>query len=334
LNVLIIRFSALGDVILTIPVVNALIENNSDLNIWILSNIKNKTLFEFNERVHFVGADLKGEHNKIYKLNSFVNKIHEANKFDVIYDLHDVIRSKVLRLNFMLKGVKTKKYFKGRKEKNKLIAKKIDFKKLKHTSTRYLETFEKDFGKLSIKSFVHPLLVAENNSINLKNTIGIAPFAAHSSKEWPIAKFIPIIESLPTYNFIFFAYGKREIDIINKIFCGFKNISIADNNLNFSEQIKLIDSLSAMIAMDSANMHLSSITHTKVVSIWGPTHHFTGFGPLNNEDYIVEIPKEDFSCRPCSIYGKINAKTKLCAQESMSKIKPEMVMKILNKIVS
>lgn len=334
MNVLIIRFSALGDVILTIPVVNALIENNSDLNIWILSNAKNKMLFEFSERVHFVGAELKGEHKKVHKLNSFVNKLHEANKFDIIYDLHDVIRSKILRFNFMIKGVKTKKYIKGRKEKKKLVAKKIDFKKLKHTSSRYLETFEKDFGKLSIKSFLHPLLVAENNSINLTKTIGIAPFAAHSSKEWPIAKFIPIIESLPNYEFIFFAYGKREIDIINEVFYEFKNISIADNNLNFSEQIKLIDSLSAMIAMDSANMHLSSITNTKVVSIWGPTHHFTGFGPLNNEDYIVEIPQEDFSCRPCSIYGKINAKSRLCAQESMNKIKPEMVMKILNRIIS
>lgn len=334
MNVLIIRFSALGDVILTIPVVNALIESNSNLNIWILSNIKNKTLFEFSDRVHFIGADLKGKHNKIYKLNSFVNKTHETNKFDIVYDLHDVIRSKILRFNFMLKGVKTRKYIKGRKEKKKLIAKKIDFQKLKHTSTRYLETFEKDFEKLSIKSFLHPLLVTENNSINLKNTIGIAPFAAHSSKEWPIVNFVPIIESLPNYNFIFFAYGKREVDIINEVFYGFKNTSIADNNLNFSEQIKLIDSLSAMIAMDSANMHLSSITGTNVVSIWGPTHHFTGFGPLNNEDYIVEIPYKNLKCRPCSIYGKVNVKTRLCAQESMSKIKPEMVIKILNKIIS
>ena len=334
MNVLIIRFSALGDVILTIPVVNALIESNSNLNIWILSNVKNKTLFEFSDRVHFIGADLKGKHNKIYKLNSFVNKTHETNKFDIVYDLHDVIRSKILRFNFMLKGVKTRKYIKGRKEKKKLIAKKIDFQKLKHTSTRYLETFEKDFEKLSIKSFLHPLLVTENNTINLKNTIGIAPFAAHSSKEWPIVNFVPIIESLPNYNFIFFAYGKREVDIINEVFYGFKNTSIADNNLNFSEQIKLIDSLSAMIAMDSANMHLSSITGTNVVSIWGPTHHFTGFGPLNNEDYIVEIPYKNLKCRPCSIYGKVNAKTRLCAQKSMSKIKPEMVIKTLNKIIS
>ena len=334
MNVLIIRFSALGDVILTIPVINALIESNSNLNIWILSNVKNKTLFEFSKRVHFIGADLKGEHNKIYKLISFVNNIHETNKFDIVYDLHDVIRSKMLRFNFIFKGVTTRTYIKGRKEKKKLIAKKIDFKKLKHTSIRYLETFEKDFEKLSVKSFLHPLIVTENNSINLKNTIGIAPFAAHSSKEWPIENFIPIIESLPNYDFIFFAFGKREVDIINKVFYSFKNTSIADNNLTFIEQIKLIDSLNAMIAMDSANMHLGSITGTKVVSIWGPTHHFTGFGPLNNENYIVEIPHKNLKCRPCSVFGKINSKTKLCAQESMSKIKPEMVLKILNKIIS
>jgi ADP-heptose:LPS heptosyltransferase len=334
LNVLIIRFSALGDVILTIPVVNTLVESNSNLNVWIISDLKNKTLFEFSDRVHFIGAELKGKHNKIHKLTSLVNKVHKSNKFDAIYDLHDVIRSKILRLNFTLKGIKTRKFIKGRGEKQKLISKKIDFQRLKHTTIRYLETFEKDFGELSFKSFIHPSLSSISSSINLKKTIGVAPFAAHSSKEWPIENFIPILKSFPNYDFIFFAFGKSEITVTNKLFSGFNNFSIIDNGLNFKEQLNLINNLNVMIAMDSANMHLASITKTKVISIWGPTHHFTGFGPLNNENYIVEIPQKNLNCRPCSIYGKINDKTKSCANESMSKIKPEMVIKKLNEIVS
>ena len=106
--------------------------------------------------------------------------------------------------------------------------------------------------------------------------------------------------------YIFFAFGKREISLVNQLFIGFKNYSIVDSSLNFKEQIQLINGLNAMIVMDSANMHLASLTYTNVISIWGPTHHYTGFGPLNNEQNIVEIPQSELKCRPCSIYGKIN----------------------------
>ena len=59
MNILIIRFSALGDVILTIPVINALLQKKTNVKIWITSDIKNKSLFDFDERVHFIGADFK-----------------------------------------------------------------------------------------------------------------------------------------------------------------------------------------------------------------------------------------------------------------------------------
>ena len=326
--------SALGDVILTIPVVNTLIENNTDLNIWICSDLKNKTLFDFNKRIHFIGADLKGKHSNIHKLISLINETHSNIKFDIVYDLHDVIRSKLIRFNFLLKGVKTRKFNKGRKEKKKLISKKIDFQKLKHTTTRYIETFKNDFDSLNINYFYHPLLNSLKKINPSKKTIGIAPFAAHSSKEWPLENFIPIVNHFTECNFIFFAFGHREVSLVNELFTCYKNSSIIDSSLNFIDQIKLINDFNAMIVMDSANMHLASLTNTDVISIWGPTHHYTGFGPLNNENNIIEISHDELKCRPCSIYGKINNKSKKCAKESMSKINPEMIVKKLNEMIN
>jgi ADP-heptose:LPS heptosyltransferase len=62
--------------------------------------------------------------------------------------------------------------------------------------------------------------------------------------------------------------------------------------------------LDGVVAMDSFNMHLAALCNTKVVSIWGGTHHFAGFGPLNdNEKYIVEVSHEELTCRPCSVFG-------------------------------
>ena len=332
MNILIIRFSALGDVILTIPVINALLQKKPNVKIWITSDIKNKSLFDFDERVHFIGADFKIKHKSIVKLTSFLNDHHRRIKFDIIYDFHDVIRSKIIRLYFKIKGVKTRKFDKGRIQKKKIIRKSIPFQKLKHTTKRYLETFEKDFEEININSFYHPRINSVNKSENIK--VGIAPFAAHKSKEWPIENFIPIIKNFNTYSFIFFGYGKRELNILNKTFKGLNNFSIIDSQFNFIDQLKFINNLDAMIAMDSANMHLASLTKTQLISIWGPTHHYLGFGPLNNEKNIIEIPQSELKCRPCSIYGKINNKHKSCAQESMDKIIPEMVIKKLNEVIN
>ena len=55
-----------------------------------------------------------------------------------------------------------------------------------------------------------------------------------------------------------------------------------------------------------------------------------GFSPLFNDEYIVQLNKEELPCRPCSIYGKIRTKDKDCAQKSMNKITPEMVFEKIN----
>ena len=87
--------------------------------------------------------------------------------------------------------------------------------------------------------------------------------------------------------------------------------------------------------MDSANMHLASLTQTPVISIWGPTHHYLGFGPLNDTENIVEIPKEKMPCRPCSIYGKIKSNDQReCAKKSMEKITVQQVLDKVDQIIN
>ena len=71
-------------------------------------------------------------------------------------------------------------------------------------------------------------------------------------------------------------------------------------------------------------MHLASLTSTPVVSVWGPTHPFLGFGPLFNDHLIVQL--NDLPCRPCSVYGKVNSNNLDCAKKSMTGISSEMVI--------
>ena len=72
------------------------------------------------------------------------------------------------------------------------------------------------------------------------------------------------------------------------------------------QELILMSHLDVMISMDSANMHIASLTATPVVSIWGATHPYAGFlgwGQLNSS--VIGL---DMDCRPCSIYGQKRCK--------------------------
>ena len=76
----------------------------------------------------------------------------------------------------------------------------------------------------------------------------------------------------------------------------FPNCKVIAGKYSLKEELDIMANLDLMISMDSANMHLATLVGIKVISIWGPTHHFLGFGPLMNEALIVESlsPKKLF----------------------------------------
>nr|AIA86245.1 CAZy families GT9 protein [uncultured Prevotella sp.] len=91
----------------------------------------------------------------------------------------------------------------------------------------------------------------------------------------------------------------------------------------------LISHLKVMISMDSANMHLASLTGTPVVSIWGATHYYAGFmGWGQHPENATEV---SLSCRPCSIFGN-----KACFRKDyacLQRITPDMIVSKIEKIV-
>jgi ADP-heptose:LPS heptosyltransferase len=133
---------------------------------------------------------------------------------------------------------------------------------------------------------------------------------------------------------VIFAFGSQEIEYSKTYFLKNSNCSVIDGNLDLNEQMELINSFKVFISMDSANMHLASLTSTKVVSIWGPTHPFLGFRPLFNEEFIVQLSNEEFSDRPISIYGKIRKTDMVKAEQSMSRIDAERVIEKINLAIN
>lgn len=331
----------MGDVAMTVPVIYSLLKENPELKITFVSRPFFKPLFRFSDRITFVGADLKGKYKGILGLRLLAHQLCKDNQFDAVIDIHNVLRTKIIRNFLKIQGQKVFVFDKGRKEK-KAIVQGGEFKKLKHSTKRYIDAFSR--LKLNInlvnEHYLNPSLSQKTKSfLESKNIsskiIGIAPFAAHKSKEWGAEKIENLISKLTkNHTVILFGGGQKEITKLNNIEAKFGNCFSVAGKFSFEEELELINNIDFMISMDSANMHLATICNTPVVSIWGPTHHYLGFGPLNNEDNIVEISRKELPCRPASIYGRIeNKKQADCAKKAMEMISVEMVLDKVNHII-
>ena len=291
-----------------------------------VSNENTRSIFNFDERLKFIGIDFKSKQKNIFQIAKKVKEVSGNINFNGIYDLHDVIRSKTLRILLSPKADVVRVFEKQRSLKKKIINKKISLQKIKTSSERYLDCLKMDFSKMDFSKIIKSL---ENNSTK-KDVIGIAPFSAHKSKIWPLSNYQKIINQFDNFQFVIFAFGSQELEASKKFFLKNPNCIVIERDLNLNDQMKLINDFKVFISMDSANMHLATLTSTKVVSIWGPTHPFLGFSPLFNEQYIVQLNNEEYSERPLSIYGKIKKSDQLKAIESMSKINAERVIEKIN----
>ena len=143
-HVLIIRFSALGDVAMTVPVVKALAEQYPDVRFTMLSRGFARAFFEdLAPNVSFMEADLSKEYHGVKGLNALYRRL-TAKRFTAVADLHNVLRSDFLRLRFNLSHIRVEHINKHRKGKRRLTAK--NNKELVRQPTaieNYCEVFER-----------------------------------------------------------------------------------------------------------------------------------------------------------------------------------------------
>lgn len=312
-KILIIRFSALGDVAMTIPVIYSLATAYPMHEITVLSRKPFESLFKtLPSNVRFISADLKGEHNGIKGLNVLYKEL-KAKKYDYVADFHSVLRSHYLRLRFKLNGVSTASIDKGRSEKKKLAKKNgKNLVQLKSSFIRYYEVLEKlgfkfdlSFNSIFEKGTDLSEIISLTGEKSTEKWLGIAPFAKHQGKIYPLELQEKVIEHFAYDNRVkvfVFGGGEAEKNIISKWAEKYPAITSMVGKLSMSQELILMSHLDIMFSMDSANMHLASLVNTPVISLWGATHPFAGFMGWN------QLPENaiqaDLACRPCSIYGQ------------------------------
>lgn len=330
-SILIIRFSAIGDVAMLVPVVHALAVQHPDVSITVLSRPFARVLFEgLAPNVSFIGADLKKDYKGIGGLNRLYSEL-AARHFTHIADCHSVLRTHYLRLRFILAGYKVEHIDKHRKEKHALCKadrKESDFRQLPTSFRNYADVIEQlgfkitpafrsIFGDMKGNLRLLPQEIGERKSF--QKWIGIAPFATHQGKIYPMERIEKVIEILLQKHpnariFLFHGPGKeaeRVNALIERVIATIPNregqgmgaaIMSASMLLGgMDKELILMSHLNVMLSMDSSNMHLASLVGCPVVGIWGATHRYAGFlGWNQSPENCVE---RDLPCRPCSVYG-------------------------------
>ena len=313
-TVLALRFSAIGDVAMTIPVVYGAARLNPTIRFVVVTRRNVAPIFvnrPANVEVHDVdlGCDRYRGLRGMVRLMGDLRRQYDP---IAVADLHDVLRTKVLSLMARLHGIPVAVINKGRADKKRLCRQGADqTAPLKSTTSRYREVFNR-LGYHSAIPF-EPLFGREGADIAALPVklpagplIGVAPFAAHPGKIYPVERMTRVIELLlerhPDATVYLFGGGADESRRLAEMAARFEPgrvVSLAEMHLGFAREMAIISRLNVMIVMDSANMHLASLTGTPTVSIWGQTHPAAGFCP----DDTLPVQRTDLPCRPCSVYG-------------------------------
>lgn len=332
-RLLVIRFSAMGDVAMCVPVLRRLVICYPELKITVLTKPLFAPLFEGIPNVSVFPADVKNEYKGVFGLYKLARELKKRN-FDAVADLHEVLRTKILRFFFACFGLKRAVIDKGRDEKKALIELgAYQSVSLKTTHERYAAVFE-ELGypvDLTQKTILSPPQLSEKATKLIgksdKKRIGIAPFAAHDTKMYPLDLMEEVIKELSTCHdcqLVLFGGGKKEKEIADQLAVTYENLFVVIGAMRFEEELNLISNLDLMLSMDSGNGHLAAAYGVPVVTIWGNTHPYAGFVPFGQPKENQLLPDlKKYPKIPTSIYGNKKVKG---YENVMRSIPPKKVM--------
>ena len=299
---------------MTVPVLYSVAEHYPMHEFTVLSRENHAPLFErLPKNVHFKGVNLH-YYSGLTGLLDLFHKL-EREHYDAVADLHDVLRSKILRWAFQLKGVPVAHIMKDRPIRKALVRRKNKvFKPLRTSPERYADVLAAlqcpvnvDFHSIYGES--KPALPEEVEAVTGERKggkwVGVAPFARHEGKVYPLPLMRKVLEQLNARRNVrvfLFGFGEKE-----RLWCEgcereLPQVTSLVGKFDMGRELVLMSHLNVMLTMDSANMHLASLVHVPTVSVWGATHPYAGFGGFQVKgSEVIQLPLE---CRPCSIYGK------------------------------
>lgn len=323
---------------MTVPVIKSLVHQNPECKVTVLSRPFFKPLFDDISNVSFIAIDVNQKHKGFWGLFRLFKELHKY-RFTEIADLHNVLRSKILRFFFKLNGYPVRFIDKGRAEKKALTREKNKvFKPLKSTHERYADVFRLLGFKVDLKkgnTYIKKELSEEITTVlGAKNKpwVGIAPFAAFKGKTYPSKLMKIVLEELSKKDITIFLFGgKGDIKPLQELKKNNQNIKIVAGKFSFTQELNLIENLDVMVSMDSGNAHLAALKNVATITLWGVTHPYAGFAPFNQPNKYALLPDlKKYPKIPCSVYGNTVFKG---YENVMETIAPKEIVNTINEIV-
>ena len=297
-KILIIRFSSIGDIVLTTPVIRCVKKQFPDAEVHYVTKEVFKNILIHNPYI-----------DKVHTFKEDISELYEplkAENFDVVIDLHKNLRS--LRLKQKLKA---KNYSFDKLNLQKFLA--VNFKQInklpnKHIVDRYFDAVAplgiKSDGK-GLDHFMHQNDRVDVSSLltdHLQKTfVALVVGGSYFTKKIPLNKLSEICKNskLP----IIVLGGKEDKPVGDELKKQFPQLINTCGQYTINQSASIIERAEWVVSSDTGLMHIAAAYNKKIISMWGNTIPEFGMSPYlpNLENKILEV--KNLSCRPCSKLG-------------------------------
>lgn len=312
MKVLVIRFSSIGDIVLTTPVVRALKTQLNDAEIHYVTKLQYKSLLEANpyiDKLFFLEKDL----------SSLIVELRKEN-YDYVVDLHNNLRTRIIKTALQVKAFSFNKL---NFEKWLLVSLKINKLPTRHIVDRYLDTVQ----KLGVKSDALGLdyFIPERDEVPMdwlpethrEGFVAYAIGAQHNTKKLPLKRMIELCDKINKPILLLgsqddFTTGEQisaffEKSETSEFEPGLKELNKkttiynACGKFNLNQSASLVKKARYVFTHDTGLMHIAAAFKKEIFSIWGNTIPEFGMYPYRTKFTVLENKKLD--CRPCSKIG-------------------------------
>ncbi len=295
MRVLVVRFSALGDVVLTTGPLRAFINQQADIKVdFMTSEIGAEILQGHLDIDHLIIIE-KG--SSLFKL---IKQYKKLNSYDTVIDLQGNFKSFLLKFFLRASFFKIEKQSRLRRvyAKTKKGAEKLQ----KHVTEKYYEVFKKAFDLKDINTeilrpslFVKPI-VYQPDQFDFSRAVIVHPYASQKNKVWPY--FSDLIQKLidQKTNVVVIGESPDKIELPQSEF-----VRDLTNKTCLNEMKSIIASGATLLTTDSGPMHIGIAVKKPVIALFGPTTKEFGFYPIFKDTFVIE--NKELTCRPCHVHG-------------------------------
>ena len=295
-KILVIRFSSIGDIVLTTPLLRCLKNQMHDgVEIHYICKKEFAGLLEYNPHV-----------SKIYTIEKSTREVADqidSEQYDYFIDLHNNLRSRMLKrrhkvLDFKLSKLNWEKWL--------WVNLGINILPDKHIVDRYLETV-KGFGIVNdqkdLEFYFNPNQQFQLDTYNLKSNAYVAWVigAAHEGKRLSVLNTKKVLSHIDYP--VALIGGAQDEELGTNISAEFENVINLAGKLNIDQSARVIKDAQLVVTPDTGMMHIAAAFKKNIISLWGCTVPGFGMYPYLPGANSIQIEPAGLRLRPCSKLG-------------------------------